>query len=248
MFYYGRELSYTKRREWEHFALSQQIETYEEACQAIAQWGIVPLSSFIPGHPSLESITQPEAWHTGMQSDPWLWRDRFPAEGVAAYGRFIAGKPLFIAGELFPLVKCLLSPNEALEERYAAGLVARSTMRLYELVNEQDGIDVRELRKLAGMQDKAEKNAFDHALIDLQESADLLISGISERLNAHGNKSGWNSTCYMLADHWIAEHDLVPVALSRAEAKTQLFARLEQNWSADALQYLRGKIKAQGSK
>lgn len=223
--------------------MSHQIETYEEACQAIAQWGIVPLSSFIPAHPSLEAITRPEAWHTGLQSDPWLWRDRLPAEGVAAYGRFLAGKPLLIAREVFPLVKCLLRPAETIDERYMAGLLARSTVRIYELISEQDGIDVKALRKLAGMQDKANKNAFDHALIDLQSSADILISGISERLNEHGNKSGWNSTCYMLADHWMTEHATTSVELTRAEAKTQLFAWLESRWSAEALRYLRGKIK-----
>ena len=134
----------------EYFVLSQQIETYEEACSAVAQWGIVPLSSFIPDHPSLESITLPEAWHTGLQTDPWLWRDRLPTEGVAAYGRFIAGKPLLIARELFPLAKCLLSPVEMIEERYAAGLLARSTMRIYELISEQDGIDAKTLKKTGG--------------------------------------------------------------------------------------------------
>ena len=101
----------------------------------------------------------------------------------------------------------------------------------------------RHLKKLAGMQDKAEKNAFDHALIDLQSSADILISGISERLNEHGNKSGWNSTCYTLADHWMAEHNLAALSLTHEEAKARLFAWLEPRWSADALLYLRGKVK-----
>lgn len=221
----------------------QQIQTYEEACQAIAHWGLVPLSSFIPAHPSLEALTLPRAWHTGLGTDPWLWRDRLPAEGVAAYGRFLAGKPLLIASELFPLIKCLLDPGEPLEERYAAGLVARSTLRIYELISEQDGIDVKALRRLSGMQDRSEKNAFDRALIDLQSSGEIVISGISERLNAHGNKSGWNSTCYMLAEHWMAEHDLAPLALSRQEAEKQFFARLEPLWSEDAISYLRKKLK-----
>jgi hypothetical protein len=223
--------------------LSQSLETYEEACQAIAHWGIVPLSSFIPEHPSLESLTRPEAWHTGLQSDPWLWRDRLPTDGVAAYGRFLAGKPLLIAREFFPLVRCVLSPAKTVEERYEAGLLARETLRIYELVGEQDGIDTRTLRKLAGMQDRADKHTFDHALIDLQSSTDLLISGISERLNEHGNKSGWNSTCYMLTEHWMSTHRLTPLALSHVEARTQLFAQLELRWSEGALRYLQGKIK-----
>jgi hypothetical protein len=223
--------------------LLEQIEQYEEVCQMIAHWGIVPLSSFIPDHLSLESITLPEAWHTGSRNDPWLWRDRLPTEGVAAYGRFLAGKPLLIARELFPLVKCVLSPEESIEDRYQAGLLSRSTVQIYERICEQDGIDVKALRKLTGMQDRSDKNAFDHALIDLQSSADILISGISERLNTHGNKSGWNSTCYTQSDHWMAEHDLAPLELTRAEARAQLFAWIEPRWEAGAVRYLRGKIK-----
>src|SRR5258708_39813690 len=94
------------------FDLAQEItliETYAEACQAVAQWGILPLSSFIPDHPSLDTITQPGTWHTGTETDPWLWRDRLAGDGIAAYGRFTAGKPIFVSRELFPLLKCLLN-------------------------------------------------------------------------------------------------------------------------------------------
>ena len=127
MFYYTQITIIPKPNSGSNRYLLEQIEQYEEACQVVAHWGIMPLSSFLPDHPSLESLTRPEAWHTGLQNDPWLWRDRLPTEGVAAYGRFLAGKPLLIARELFPLVKCVLSPDETIEERYQAGLLARST-------------------------------------------------------------------------------------------------------------------------
>jgi hypothetical protein len=227
----------------ERVALLTIIETYEEACQAVEEWGIVPLSSCIPEHPSLESLTRPEAWHTGLLDDPWLWRDRLPAEGVAAYGRFFAGKPLLVASDLFPLLRCLLTPDEDVEERYEAGLLARSTVHVYRLISEQAGIDVKTLRRLAGLQDRAAKNEFDHALIDLQESGDILISGVAGRLNEHGNKSGWSSACYTLSEHWMEEHNLTLLTLSRDEARARLFARLEPRWSANALRYLRGKLK-----
>lgn len=81
-------------------------------CDVVEHLGILPLSSFIPDHPSLVSITRDDAWHTGLVTDPWLWRDRFAGEGVAAYGRFLASKPVLISGQLFPLIQCVLSPNE----------------------------------------------------------------------------------------------------------------------------------------
>lgn len=218
------------------------VTTYEEAGQAIEQLGILPLSNFIPDHPSLEAITQPAAWHTGAKTDPWLWRDRFASEGIAAYGRFLGSRPLLISRKLFPLVKCLLAPAETIEERYEAGLLARETLRIYHLIEENAGIDVKMLRKQAGMQNKADKNAFDHALIDLQNTAEIVIAGISERLNEQGNKSGWNSTCYSLAAHWMEQHDITPSSLAPAEARAQLFANLKPHWQESALLFLEKKM------
>jgi hypothetical protein len=218
------------------------VNTFDEACDVVEHLGILPLSSFIPGHPSLASITQDAAWHTGADTDPWLWRDRFASEGVAAYGRFLAGKPLLISRELFPLVRCMLAPSETVAGRYTAGILARSAARIYDCIRENDGIDVRTLRMLTGMQRTSDKRAFERSLIDLQSTADIVISGISERLNEHGNKSGWNSTCYMLADNWMERHRIAPVLCTREEAKTKLYARFEQRWDENAVRYLKRKF------
>jgi hypothetical protein len=219
-----------------------EIETYEDVCQLVAQLGILPLSGFIPEHPSLDAVTRPEAWHTGADTDPWLWRDRLAEDGVAAYGRFIAGKPVFISRELFPLVKCVLSPSEHVEERYEAGLLSRETVQVYELIAEHTGIDVKALRKLAGLHRTSDKRTFDHALLDLQNTAEIVVSGISGRLNAQGNKSGWNSTCYALAEHWIEQHKLEPLDLPSTAARTRLFTWLEGHSTSLAREYLRKKM------
>jgi hypothetical protein len=218
------------------------ITTYKEACQLIAAWGILPLSRFIPDHPSLDTVTRPEAWHTGAETDPWLWRDRLASDGIAAYGRFLAGKPLFISRELFPLVRCLLGSSETIAERYEAGTLSRETVRLYEFIAAQAGIDVKALRRAAGLHRTSDKNTFDRALIDLQSTIDIVISGITARLNAQGNKSGWNSTCYTLAEHWMEQQSIEPLALTPEEASQRLFAWLAGRWEANAVQFLRKKI------
>ena len=215
------------------------VNTFEEACEVIEHLGILPLSSFIPDHPSLVSITQDDAWHTGMDTDPWLWRDRFAGEGVAAYGRFLTGKPILISRQIFALVKCVLSPSKKVADRYAAGNLARSATKIYECIRENDGIDVKRLRMLTSMQQTSDKRAFDRSLTDLQSTTDIVISGISERLNEHGNKSGWNSTCYMLADRWMERYGIAPVLFSREEAKTKLYAWIEQRWDESAFRYLK---------
>lgn len=219
------------------------VNTYEEACHVVEYLGILPLSSFIPGHPSLDSITQPAAWHTGTDTDPWLWRDRFASEGVAAYGRFLGDKPLLISREMFPLMRCLLAAPETVEEHYAAGVLARPTLLIYECIQENDGIDVRTLKMLTGMKQAANKHTFDRSLTDLQSTAEIVISGISERLNEHGNKSGWNSTCYMLADHWMERHGIANALFTHKEAKTKLYAWIEQRWEETAIRYLKRKFE-----
>jgi hypothetical protein len=124
----------------------------------------------------------------------------------------------------------------------AAGLLARSTVQIYEIIQQNHGIEVRALRKLAGMQGKADKHAFDQGLIDLQNTADIVISGVAENRTHQGTKSGWNGTCYMLAEQWMHVHDIAPLQLSPAEAKTQLFARLKPRWEEEAVRYLQKKL------
>ncbi|HEU5376469.1 MAG TPA: hypothetical protein VFV38_13580 [Ktedonobacteraceae bacterium] len=216
------------------------VTLYDEACQIVAQLGILPLSGSIPDHPSLDSITQPSAWHTSLETDPWRWRNRFATEGVAAYGRFIGSKPFLVAREIFPLVKRLLTGSTTVEERYAAGTLARSTLQLYQIIQEHDIIDVRALRKQAGMQNKTDKNAFDRALIDLQNAAEIVMSGTTSPKNDQG--SGWDGTCYMLAEHWMVQHNIPTLSLTPAEARTQLFSWLKPRWEESALLYLQKKL------
>jgi hypothetical protein len=128
------------------------------------------------------------------------------------------------------------------KERYAAGLLARSTVQIYEIIQQNHGIEVRTLRKRAAMQDKGDKKAFDQALIDLQNTVDIVISGVAENFNEQGSKSGWNGTCYMLAQHWMEEHDINPLSLTPAEARNQLFAWLKPRWKENALLYLQKKL------
>ncbi len=187
-------------------------------------------------------MTEPAAWHTGTATDPWHWRDRFASEGMAAYGRCIGSRPILIAHGIFPLVRCLLASSQTVKERYTAGLLSRSTVQIYEIIQQHPGIEVRMLRKLAAMQDKADKHAFDHALIDLQNTADIVISGMAENQHNQGTKSGWNGTCYMLAERWMEAHRIKPLQLSSADATTQLFTWLRPRWEEQAVWYLHKKL------
>ncbi|ARU61197.1 hypothetical protein CBW65_09230 [Tumebacillus avium] len=221
----------------------KMVGTFAEAAEVIKEMGVLPLSSFIPGHLSLEAITAKESWHTGLETDPWLWRDRFAGEGVAAYGRFFAKKPVLIDAGLFPLFQKAFGAARSAQQRYQDGLVSPAVPKIWQAIHDQPGIDVKALKKQVGMADKESKADFDKALIELQASFDVVIAGISEQLNEFGNKSGWNSTCYLLANRWLKLHGLQPSELSAEEAQEVLFQVLDGRLSADAMKYLRKVFK-----
>jgi hypothetical protein len=46
----------------------------------------------------------------------------------------------------------------------------------------------------------------------------------------------------MLSEHWMEEHDIKPLQLSPADAKTHLFTWLRPRWEENALLYLQKKL------
>lgn len=214
-----------------------KISTYEEAVQLIEEFGILPLAPLIPNHPSLGSITAAELWHSDSELDPWKWRVRFPAEGTAAYGKFIKKKAVFISRELFPIVRAIVGSNKSLEERYQDGLVSKEMKDLFTIIKQKEGIETRSLRSQVGMKEKEWKKPFDKALLDLQESIDIVISGVKEKTNEAGEKNGWSSTSYETADVWIKNAGLDQSSYTIDQAKQHLYERLIQTSSPEAMAF-----------
>lgn len=216
------------------------VKTYEQASDLIREIGILPLANLIPEFPSLDSVTEKEAWHNDHTpaADPWLWRDRFASEGVAAYGKFFKKKNILIAKELFPAVKALLGDERTVEERYEDGELSIAAKKIYVAIEHQGGIDTRALRKAVGMAQTEAKKDYDKALLELQESCDIVIAGVVGRVNDEGEKSGWSSMGYELADRWLEQKGLSADLPTVAEAKAKLQAHLERVTTPKAYAYL----------
>jgi hypothetical protein len=207
------------------------LATYGDAKALIGKAGILPLSGFIPEYSSMESLTAKHQWHTGdADTDPWLWRDRLAGDGIAAYGRFFGKKPVLISRELFPLMKAAIGTDR----HDAPSWRSDSAAGLYSIIRDNDAIDVKMLRLFSGMKDKDMKAAFDRALIELQSTFDVVISGITERLNAQGTKNGWNSTCYMDAGRWMELHHIAACTLEKAEAQERFMAHIDETFNEAA--------------
>ncbi|WP_379134333.1 hypothetical protein [Paenibacillus sp. sgz500958] len=210
------------------------ITTYEEAAEVVARFGILPLASLIPEHPSVNGITKAENWHTGSDLDPWLWRAQFPGDGLAAYGKFIKKKAILISREWFPAYMAAIASTASLQERYNNGLCSKEALLLFNIIEEEEGIETRRLRSKAEMKATEKKTAFDNAVTELQGSLDIVISGVKERHNADSEKNGWNSTSFETAEHWMAETGLAPFNGTRNEAIEWLKAEMDKVWSPAA--------------
>ncbi|KPB04079.1 AlkZ-related protein [Bacillus sp. CHD6a] len=215
------------------------IHTYEEAVAVIKEVGLLPLAPLFDGYPSLGGMTPKEAWHSDTEQDPWIWRTRFAADGVAAYGKFIKKKAVFVSKDLLPLLLAALASKETMEERYEKGEVSRVALSLFGLISENQGIDTRDLRSKAGMKEKEKKKAFDQALLELQGNLDIVVSGTKEKQDEHGEKNGWSSTSYETMKHWCDRHHLEQTSMTKEEATVKLINHFESFTSVAAMKKLK---------
>jgi hypothetical protein len=211
------------------------VHTYEEAIGVIKEIGFLPLAKLIPDYPSLDSITSKEHWHTGSELDPWMWRAKFPGDGAAAYGKFVKRKSVLLSTELLPFYRAILGSPVSVENRYQDGLMSREAVELFTLIKENEGIDTRVLRVEAGMKEKEKKKVFDNALLELQGSMYICVSGTKEKTNAAGEKNGWSSTSYETMTYWAKNHRIDENPIGRDDAKMMLRDHFAAICSPEAL-------------
>ncbi|UAL47643.1 hypothetical protein [Sutcliffiella horikoshii] len=215
------------------------IHTYEEAIAVIKEVGLLPLAPLFDDYPSLGGITPKEAWHSDTEQDPWIWRTQFAADGVAAYGKFIKKKAVFISKDLLPLMLAALASQETMEKRYEKGEVSREALTLFTLISENQGIDTRVLRAKAGMKEKEKKKAFDQALLELQGNLDIVVSGTKEKQDENGEKNGWSSTSYETMKHWCDKNQIKVLELKKEEATENLMNHFESFTSEATMKKLK---------
>lgn len=207
--------------------MDYKVKTYEEAVKVVEEIGLLPLAPLVPDFPSLNSITSEESWHSGTEYDPWNWRTKFSSDGVAGYGKFMKKKSVLVSRQLLPYVKKVLGYNDAVEERYYNGNVSKEALHLYRIINQEEGIDTRALRTKADMREKEKKKIFEQALVELQGTMDIVISGIQEKRNEDGEKNGWSSTSFETYNSWAKRNQIESIGLDREEARKYLLTHFK---------------------
>jgi len=215
-----------------------KIKTYDEAVTVIEKMGILPLAPLIPDFPALNTITSAEDWHSETEFDPWIWRTKFSTDGVAGYGKFIKKKSVLVSRELLPYVKAVLGYTEPVEERYYNGNVSTEAFTLYNIISEEEGIDTRTLRAKAGLKATDKKRIFDNALLELQGTMDIVISGIQEKTDEAGEKNGWSSTAFETYDSWANRNRIERIATGKDAASDHLLSYFSKICSPASLKKL----------
>ncbi|MDQ6423424.1 hypothetical protein RB620_28820 [Paenibacillus sp. LHD-117] len=216
-----------------------EVSDYKEFVELVGQYKIFPFSGFVPDYPSLTAVTAETLWHTGADTDPWQWRVRIVQDGIAAYGKFFGDKACFIYKDQFPMVKTILTRNKTVEARYADGQLSRTARHIYQVLTEHGNLDSRSLRETTGLQAKEDKKEYEKALVELQNSGDVVITGAK----ASENDSGWNSMCYEPSDIWLRSAINGNGEMSVEDAKSLLRTELARTCSEKALAFFSKKLK-----
>ena len=150
-----------------------------------------------------EKIDTPVKWHCGdPEADPWEWRMRVLEErDDVAYAKVFFKTSGFITKAWYPLFYAARRQGETFEEAYANGRVSHMAKRIYTLVSGGE-IALHEIKSCGGF-GKADKAAFDRAMIELQMGMFITVTGRKQKRNQFGLEYGWNSTVFCtVEDFW----------------------------------------------
>ena len=150
-----------------------------------------------------EQLDTPVKWHCGdPETDPWEWRMRVLEErDDVAYAKVFFKTSGYITRAWYPLFYAVRRNGRRVEDAYADGRMSHMAKRIYEIVADGD-IALHEIKRLGGF-GKADKAAFDRALVELQMGMFITMCGRKQKKNSLGLDYGWNSTVLCtVEDFW----------------------------------------------
>jgi hypothetical protein len=178
------------------------LTTYEEFLARVEALGFMPLSTLLPGLPSLGDETAESQWHTGLDTDPWRWKDRAAEEKRLAYGCILGGHKGFVTQRMYPIFYAAFHPALSMPERWANGTVSQLTWRLWQLFEENGTLNISQVRKALGASGKQGASALDTAVQQLQHEYYLTVDGNDRKVSAKGEFYGWPVNRYRRVPDW----------------------------------------------
>lgn len=183
-----------------------QLVKYEDFLDRVDELGFMAFSNILPGFPSLAEETPSHIWHTGDdESDPWRWKDRAAEDKRIAFGCILGGHKGFISARMYPVFFKAFHPRIHMEERRAAGQLNQTVWQLWQLFETSTLMDTMDIRRHLGVTKKKGAGRVDAAIIELQKTFNITVSGIRQKLDKFGQPYGWRINIYDKVENWAPE-------------------------------------------
>ena len=183
--------------------MTAMLTTYEEFVARVEALGFMALSPFLPGLPSLGGETPENLWHTGLDTDPWRWKDRVAAERRLAYGCILGGHRGFVARHMYPIFYAAFHPQLAMQERWVSGTLKQRTWQVWQLFEERGSLTTSQVRQALSVSRKQGGSAIDAAIKQLQHEYYITVDGNERKINAKGEPYGWANNRYRRVLDWV---------------------------------------------
>lgn len=182
--------------------MTVMLTTYEEFVTRVETLGFMALSFILPGFPSLGGETPESLWHTGLDTDPWRWKDRVAEEKRLAYGCILGGHKGFVTRRMVPIFYAAFHPQLSMQERWFSGTLNQRTWQVWQLFEEMGSLTTSQVRQALGVSRKEGGSAIDAALMQLQREYYITVDGNEHKLNAKGEPYGWAVNRYRRVVDW----------------------------------------------
>ena len=181
------------------------ISTYEDFLERVEKLGFMSLSPLLPGFPSLGGETPENLWHTGLDTDPWRWKDRAAEEKRLAYGCILGGHKGFVSQRMYSVFYAAFHPSLSMPERWEAGNIKQRVWQVWQLFEERDTLNISQIRQSLGVNRKQGASAVDNAIQQLQKEYYITMDGNDRKISAKGQFYGWPVNRYRWVLDWAPE-------------------------------------------
>lgn len=175
---------------------------YEDFVARVELLGFMALSQLLPGFPALGAETAESLWHTGLDTDPWRWKDRAAEEKRLAYGCILGGHKGFVSQRMYPIFFAAYHPLLSMPERWASGTVNQKTWQVWQLFEENSHLNISRVRQMMGANRKQGASTVEAAIRQLQQEYYITADGNERKLSARGEPYGWAVVRYCRVMDW----------------------------------------------
>lgn len=180
------------------------IRCKEDLCEIIETYGFLPFfRNVIPGF-SIAEACAPELWFSEGVDGPWEWKGPVIRETGCAYGKFFAGKAVYVSQKFFPDFANYRRDGYDYDARVDDGLARNRDARIMKVISENPSLLSRELKRASCPGDSAAKQ-FDANIVYLQMQTYITVVDFEYETDKHGKPYGWGIARYATPDIWYGE-------------------------------------------